>query len=72
MIYLLSGGRPRDIVQLLQSGAVPESETPLMRGALAYIVGNDKEARSLLDGVDPRTLDLRLAGQVAFAKSVLA
>ncbi len=70
--YLLSGGRPSDIVRLLQSGAVPESERPLMRGALAYIVGDDQQARSLLDDVDPRSLDLRIAGQIAFAKSVLA
>ncbi|MBV8664139.1 MAG: hypothetical protein JO107_13670 [Hyphomicrobiales bacterium] len=70
--YLLSGGRPSDIVRLLESGAVPESEKSLMRGALAYIVGDDKQARALLDDVDPRSLDLRMAGQVAFAKSVLA
>ncbi|HEY1943939.1 MAG TPA: hypothetical protein VGH40_17650 [Roseiarcus sp.] len=72
VIYLLSGGRPREIIQLLQSGAVPESERPLMRGALAYIVGDEKQARSLLDGIDPRSLDLRLAGQFAYAKSILA
>ncbi len=71
VIYLLSGGQPRDIVQLLQSGAVPKSEIPLMRGAIAYIVGNEAEAKALLGGIDPRKLDLRLAGQVAFAQSVL-
>ena len=67
VIYLLSGGRPREIIQLLQSGAVPQSETPLMRGALAYIVGDEGQARSLLDGIDPRSLDFRLAGQFAYA-----
>ena len=71
VVYLLSGGQPRDVVQLLQSGAVPKSETPLMRGAIAYIAGNEAEAESLLGGVDPRRIDLRLAGQVAFAQSVL-
>lgn len=72
VIYLLSGGRTRDIIQLLQSGSVPQSETPLMRGALAYIVGDATQARTLLGDIDPRTLDLRLAGQIAFAQSVLA
>jgi chemotaxis protein MotC len=43
-----------------------------MRGALAYIVGDEKQARSLLDGIDPRSLDLRLAGQFAYVKSILA
>ena len=72
VIYLLSGGRTRDIMNLLQSGAVPESETPLMRGALAYIVGDEGQARTLIGDLDPRTLDLRLAGQIAFAQSVLS
>ena len=47
VIYLLSGGQPRDIVQLLQSGAVPKSEMPFMRGAVAYVLGDaDRRARS--------------------------
>ncbi|MGD0641387.1 MAG: hypothetical protein ABSC22_11625 [Roseiarcus sp.] len=71
IVYLLSGGQPRDVVQLLQSGAVPESEAPFMRGAVAYIAGNEADAERLLGGLDPRKLDLRLAGQVAFAQSVL-
>lgn len=71
IVYLLSGGQPRDLVQLVQSGAVPKSEMPFMRGAIAYIMGNETEAKSLLGDVDPRKLDLRLAGQVAFAQSVI-
>ena len=71
VIYLLSGGQPRDIVQLLQSGDVPKSEMSLMRGAIAYVLGDEADAKALLGGVDPRKLDLRLAGQVAFAQSVL-
>ena len=71
VIYLLSGGQPHDIVQLLQSGAVPKSQASFMRGAIAYILGEEADAKALLDGIDPRDLDLRLAGQVAFAQSVL-
>ncbi len=71
VIYLLSGGQPSDIAQLLQSGAVPKGEMPLMRGAVAYILGDQTDARTLLGAFDPRKLDLRLAGQVAFAQSVL-
>jgi chemotaxis protein MotC len=71
IIYLLSGGQPREIVQLLESGAVPKSEVSFMRGAVAYIVGNEAEAKKRLGDIDPRTLDLRLAGQVAFAQSVI-
>jgi chemotaxis protein MotC len=72
VIYLLSGGQPRDIVQLLESGAAPQSETPLMRGAIAYVLGNDADARSLIGDIDPTKLDLPLTGPVAFAQSVLA
>lgn len=71
VIYLLSGGAPLEIVRLLESGVVPKSETPIMRGAIAYILGNEAEAKSLLGDIDARKLDLRLAGQVAFAQSVL-
>jgi chemotaxis protein MotC len=72
VVYLLSGGRTGDITRLLQSGSVPQSETPLMRGALAYIVGDQAQASTLLGEFDPRSLDLRLAGQIAFVQSVLA
>jgi chemotaxis protein MotC len=71
VIYLLSGGQPRDIVRLLESGAVPPSEIPLMRGALAYTLGAEDEAQKRLADLDPRTLGLGLAAPVAFAQSVL-
>ncbi len=71
VIYLLSGGEPREIVHVLEGGAIPVSETPLIRGALAYVLGNEEEAVKRLAGLDPRSLELRLAGPVAFAQSVL-
>jgi len=71
VIYLLSGGQPRDIVHLVESGAVPASEIPLMRGVLAYVLGNEPEAEKRLSAIDARQLPLRLAGPMAFAQSVL-
>jgi chemotaxis protein MotC len=71
VIYLFSGGQPRDIVRLVESGAVPASEIPLMRGALAYVLGNEAEAEKRLSGIDARSLPLRLAGPMAFAQSVI-
>jgi chemotaxis protein MotC len=71
VIYLLSGGQPRDIVRLVESGAVPASEIPLMRGVLAYVLGNEPEAEKRLSAIDARRLPLRLAGPMAFAQSVL-
>ena len=70
-IYLLSGGQPRDVVRLVDSGAVPASEIPLLRGALAYVLGNEPEAEKRLSGIDARRLPLRLAGPMAFAQSVI-
>jgi chemotaxis protein MotC len=71
VIYLLSGGQPRDVVRLVESGAVPASEIPLMRGVLAYALGNEPEAEKRLSPIDARRLPLRLAGPMAFAQSVI-
>jgi len=71
VIYLLCGGQPRDIVRLVESGAVPAVEIPLMRGVLAYVLGNEAEAEKRLAQIDARRLSLRLAGPMAFAQSVI-
>ena len=69
--FVLSGGQPRPIARLLESGAVPKSEDSLMRGALAYASGRELEADKLLDGVDAKSVSLKLGGQLAYAQSVL-
>jgi chemotaxis protein MotC len=69
--YLLSGGPPRALEPLVQIQDLPKDEDKLLHGALAYVVGREDEARNLLGGVDAKTLDLRLAGQVAFVQSML-
>ena len=42
-----------------------------MRGALAYSAGREREAEGLLGNIDARKMSLRLAGQLAYAQSVL-
>jgi chemotaxis protein MotC len=69
--YVLSGGEPRVIAQLLERGVVPKPEDPLMRGALAYASGRAREAEALVGDFDARKASLRVAGQLAFAQSVL-
>ncbi len=71
VIYVLSGGSLADVVPLLKSDAIVESERSLARGALAYVTNHEADAIALLDKADLNTLDARLAGQVAFAHSVL-
>jgi len=71
VIYLLSGGQPRVVLRLLESGAISKDDEKLMRGALAYELGHETEARRLLGGLDPKSLELTLAGQIAFVQSML-
>jgi chemotaxis protein MotC len=69
--FLLSGGPPRAVIPLTQIEGLQKDDEKLLRGALAYVVGREEEAQNLLGGFDVRTLDLRLAGQVAFVQSML-
>ena len=71
VIYILSGGPLAEIEPLLKGDAVLESERPLARGALAYVTNHETEALALLRQTDLTALDARLAGEVAFARSVL-
>jgi chemotaxis protein MotC len=71
VIYILSGGPLVDVAPLLKGDAVVESERALARGALAYVTNHEADAKSLLDNEDLNALDVRLAGEVAFARSVL-
>lgn len=71
ILYVLSGGALADAAQLIRSDALVESERPLARGALAYITNHEREALRLLGPIDPGSLDGSLAGQIAFARSVL-
>lgn len=71
VIYLLSGGQPRLVMRLLETGNIPKDDENLMRGALAYELGHEAEARQLLGALDPKSLDLTLGGQVAFVQSIL-
>jgi chemotaxis protein MotC len=71
VIYILSGGALADIGPLLKGDAVLESERSLARGAVAYVTSHEADAIALLGRTDLTALDARLAGEVAFARSVL-
>ena len=71
VIYILSGGSLADVIPILKSDAIVESERSLARGALAYVTNHETDAIALLGEADLNALDARLAGQVAFARSVL-
>jgi chemotaxis protein MotC len=69
--YILSGGSLANVEPLLKGDALIESERSLARGALAYVTNHETNAITLLKEADLTTLDARLAGEVAFARSVL-
>jgi chemotaxis protein MotC len=71
VIYILSGGSLPNVEPLLKGDALIESERSLARGALAYVTNHETNAITLLKEADLTTLDARLAGEVAFARSVL-
>jgi chemotaxis protein MotC len=71
VIYILSGGSLADVVALLKGDAVVESERSLAPGALAYVTSHESDAIALFGREDLNALDARLAGEVAFARSVL-
>ncbi len=71
VIYILSGGSLANVGPLLKGDVVLESERSLARGALAYVTNHEIDANAILREADLTTLDLRLAGEVAFARSVL-
>jgi chemotaxis protein MotC len=71
VIYILSGGSLADAAALLKGDALVESERPLALGALAYVTNHEADAIALLGKEDLTALDARLAGEVAFARSVL-
>jgi chemotaxis protein MotC len=71
VIYILSGGSLADVVALLRGDALIESERSLARGALAYVTNHETDALALLGATNLTALDARLAGEVAFARSVL-
>ncbi len=69
--YILGGGQPREVARLLERGDAPKSEEPLLRGALAYSVGREREASQLLGGIDAAKASLKIGGQLAYAQSVI-
>jgi chemotaxis protein MotC len=71
VIYILSGGSLAEVASLVKDGFMVETARSLTRGAIAYVTSHETDALAFLAGADLSALDPRLAGQVAFARSVL-
>lgn len=69
--YTLSGGQPRVIRKVLQTGAVPHAEADLMAGALAYAEGQEAKAKQILLPIEATKLPPSVGGLVALAQAAL-
>ena len=70
--YVLSGGRPEVLTQLVALQPPPAIDRRLLKGVLDYADGKADAAAPLLADIDPTALPASMAGQVAIAQSALA
>jgi chemotaxis protein MotC len=69
--YVLSGGQPTVLRELLARGEPVGLPQGLAEGALAYVTGDSTRARTLLLPLDPATLHETLAGHLALIQASL-
>ena len=67
----LAGGGPAVLRRMLDGGRLGEADAPLVLGALAYLEGREREARTLLARFDPREMPASLAGQLALTQAAV-
>ena len=70
--YVLSGGRPEILARLVALDPPPAIDRRLLEGVRDYANGKADAAMPLLADIDPTTLPMSMAGQVAIAQSALA
>lgn len=71
VIFVLSGGDPRVLRNLIPKGVSFGVDKQLVLAALAYAERRDDDAIKLLDGLDVNSLDMSVAGHVALVHALL-
>ncbi len=71
VVYILSGGEIKVARAVLESGTCSAADRQLLEGALAYLEGDKEQAKSLLNPIDPRTLEPGVGSHVALAQAAL-
>jgi len=69
--YVLSGGQPGVLADLVKRGEPTGLPKGLAEGALAHVMGDSGQARSLLMALDPASLHESLAGHLALVQATL-
>jgi chemotaxis protein MotC len=70
-IFLFCGGPSRSIRKILDAHLIPEAETPLVAGAVAYAEGRNDDAAKLLTRIDARAMSDTLAAHLALIQGGL-
>ncbi|MGJ3264090.1 MAG: chemotaxis protein MotC [Salinarimonas sp.] len=70
--FVLGGGPPQSLEEILASGAAFGAPRSLAQGALAFLRGRETEAREAWREADPLAIGGTLGGQLALAQSALA
>jgi chemotaxis protein MotC len=71
VLYVLSGGQPGVLDELLRRDTPAGLPPGLAAGALAYVMGDSDKARALLMPLDPTSLPDVLGGQLALVQANL-
>ncbi|MGV6874655.1 chemotaxis protein MotC [Pseudochelatococcus sp. B33] len=69
--FALSGGSPAILRKLVRLNPAPAIEPDILKGVLAYVEGDEEDARHYLGDVDPRTLAPGINGRIALVQSAL-
>lgn len=69
--YVLSGGQPGPLAELVKRGEPVGLPKGLAEGALAYVMGDGGQAKALLMPLDPAGLHESLAGHLALVQATL-
>jgi chemotaxis protein MotC len=70
--FVLSGGNPAPLRDVLGRTPPPPIDERLMRGVLAYVEGREEQAAALLADVDVLAVPPSMGAQLALAKAALA
>jgi len=70
-IFLFCGGPSRSIRRILEAHLIPEADTPVVAGAVAYAEGRNEDAAKLLTPIDARALPDTLAAHLALIQGGL-
>ncbi len=69
--FSLSGGSPAILRKLVRMDPAPAIENEVLKGVLAYVEGDEEDARHYLGDIDARSLAPGINGRIALVQSAL-